>query len=184
MELLTAVNLILPKLGEHTVTSTSAKHPTLGIILPNIELKLTKLLEHGWWFNTADTVTLYQDTQGKIARPVDLLSLETVDGPVAMRSDYLWNTVTGTDVFTRPITGRGIYRMEFKDLPETAARVVLYEGCVESYLTDIGKESIVAEWRLEAEVAMRDLKAHHLRQKRYSTQKSNRFLRIRSAMWS
>ena len=105
MDLLTAVNLILPKLGEHTVTSTSAKHPTLGIILPNIELKLTKLLEHGWWFNTADTVTLYPDTLGKIARPVDLLSLETVDGPVAMRSDYLWNTATGADVFTGPSRG-------------------------------------------------------------------------------
>ena len=32
MKLLDAVNLILPKLGEHPVTSLTIKHPTLAIV--------------------------------------------------------------------------------------------------------------------------------------------------------
>jgi hypothetical protein len=32
MQLLTAVNLVLPKLGERAVTSLTVKHPTLAIL--------------------------------------------------------------------------------------------------------------------------------------------------------
>jgi hypothetical protein len=182
MELLTAVNLILPKLGEHTVTSTSAKHPTLGIILPMIEMKQRQLLTRGWWFNTQKTVTLYPDSTGMIARPFDLLELQTADGPVALRKEYLWNTETGTFVFTQPIVGTGVYFVEFWDMPEEAALYVVYSAAVEAYLTDIGREAVVQEWKeLEAR-AWADLQMHHLRQKRHTTRTNPRFQKLRAAM--
>ena len=63
MKLLDAVNLILPKLGEHRVTSVDNKHPTLAIILPEIENELKKLLARGWWFNEFD-YKAYPDSEG------------------------------------------------------------------------------------------------------------------------
>lgn len=182
MKLLTAVNLILPKLGEHTVTSVESRHPTLGIILPQLDLKLGTVQGRGWWFNTQAELTLYPDNLGKIAVPENLLSFEAFDEYPAMHSEEFWNSKTGLYKFDGPISGKAIYRFGFEDLPESAARLVLYEACVEAYLTDIGREPIVAEWKELARRALADVELEHLRMCRYSTRKSPRWARRLAAM--
>src|SRR5690554_4291448 len=74
MELLRAINQILPALGEHPVTSVDAEHPTVAVIVQNVQAQLRALLGEGWWFNEYDT-TLYPGPEGEIALPLNVLSV-------------------------------------------------------------------------------------------------------------
>ena len=181
MDLLKAVNSILPKLGEHPVTNLNLKHPTLAIILPVVESTLDTVLSRGWWFNEYD-YTVYPDSEQEAAVPVDTLEfLPDEEGPV-VRGLRFYNTRDNSFKFTASFKGKLKERLQFDEVPESVARLVLYSALVEVYLTDIGLEQVVREWENMAEVADGQACSEHLRNKRYGTKKSNRFRRIRSAM--
>jgi hypothetical protein len=181
MELLKAVNSILPKLGEHPVTKLDIKHPTLAVILPVMESTLDAVLLRGWWFNEYD-YTVHPDPQSEAWVPVDTLEfLPDEEGPV-VRGARFFNTVDGSYKFPVAFKGRLTVRMPFEELPESVAYLVLFSALVEVYLTDIGLESIVAEWRGRSSVAEAQASSEHLRNRRYGTKKSHRYFRIRSAM--
>lgn len=182
MKLLEAINLILPKLGEHRVTSLNLKHPTLAVILPEVENELRILLNKGWWFNEFDT-TLYPDSEGGVAIGVDVLTFTPECADVAVQhGDVLFNPVDLTYVFKEPVSGRVRKYIEFDKLPESAAEYVYFTALVNVYLTDIGMETVVQAWGNKAQAAWSDLLAEHLRQKKYSTRQSRRFRNLRRAM--
>lgn len=182
MNLLEAVNLILPKLGEHRVTSLNLKHPTLAVILPEIDNELRQLLMKGWWFNEFDT-TLYPDSEGFIFVGTEVLTFtpECADSAV-QRGDQLYNPVALSYVFTSPVKGRIRQYVEFNNLPESAAQFVYHSGLVNAYITDIGMTQEVQVWSTKAAAAWSDLLAEHLRQRKYSTRQSAKFRRLVSAL--
>lgn len=182
MELLEAVNLTLPKLGEHRVTSLNLKHPTLAVILPEVENELRILLNKGWWFNEFDT-TLYPDSDGGIAVGTDVLTFTPNYADEAIQHGReLFNPQTRDYVFTGPVDGRMRKYIEFDKLPESAAEYVYFTSLVNVYLTDIGMEAVVQAWGNKAQAAWSDLLAEHLRQKKYSTRQTKRFRNLRRAL--
>lgn len=181
MDLLTAVNRIMPKLGEHPVTSLNKKHPTLAILLPIIDTKIEDLTMQGQWFNTSD-ITLYPDSEGGIAIPADTLSFTPKDMQAVVRGLRLFNAATSSYVWKLPVAGTLIARLGFEELPESVASLVWYSALVDAYVTDIGMEQIVQAWMQQAQLAQARVLAEHLRNVKYSTKRSPRFARLRLAM--
>lgn len=182
MKLLDAVNLILPKLGEHRVTRLDLKHPTLAIILPEVENELRRLLNKGWWFNEFNT-TLYPDAEGKVVLGTEFLTF-TPDYPdvAVQRGLDMYNPNTLSYVFTAPIPGRVRQMLEFDVLPESAAQTVYFTALTTCFITDIGMTQEVNAWGLAAQSAYSDLLAEHLRQKRFNTKSTRQWARLRNAL--
>lgn len=181
MDLLTAVNRIMPKLGEHPVTSIDVKHPTLAILLPLIDTKLEDLTIQGLWFNTTE-VTLYQDAEGGIAVPLGTLSFTPHTLQAVVRGSKLFNAATSTYVWTEPVKGILISRLAFNELPESMAGYVWYSALVDAYVTDIGMAQDVKMWMSQAQLAESRVMSEHLRNVKYTTKKSPRYARLRQAM--
>lgn len=181
MELLKAVNLMLPKLGEHPVTSLTIRHPTLAIILPEVENEITTCLLKGWWFNTYE-YTAYPDSEGRIAMGVDTLAFVPDEFPCVMRGRQLFNTKTADYKWDKPVKGVIKQTLPFNDLPESAAQYVWYSALCNVYVTDLGMTQDVQVWKAKAEEANTQLAAEHLRNKKYNTKQSPRFQRLRRAM--
>lgn len=182
MKLLDAVNLILPKLGEHRVTRLDVKHPTLAIILPEVENEIRRLLSRGWWFNEFDS-TLYPSNEGLIFLGTDTLTF-TPDctNTAVQRGTQLYNPVTLSYVFEQPVPGRVRQYVAFDDLPESAGQAVYFSALVSCYITDIGMAQEVQAWGVAAQSATSDLLAEHLRQKRFSTKSTRQWARLRRAL--
>lgn len=183
MKLLDAINKILPKLGEHPVTSTEAKTPTLGVIIPQIETEIDDVLMAGWWFNEFP-VDLYPNSEGQIVVPVDTLSFvpDRRSGSVVQRGELFYNGDTRSYTFTGKISGKLIQRLDFEELPESAAAFVFKSALVTCYATDIGLESVVQLWQGQANAASALMDAEHLKHKKYSIKQSPRFINRRRAM--
>lgn len=182
MKLLDAVNLILPKLGEHAVTRLDLKHPTLALVLPEVENELVTTLLDGWWFNEFEN-TLYPDFEGKITLGTDILKFLPNDGQYcATRGQALYNPDTLSYVWTAPIKGIVTQRVLFDELPETAGQYIFYSALVSVYITDLGITQDVQAWQAKAGAAHTRMLAEHVRQRKYSTRQSSRFQRITAAL--
>jgi hypothetical protein len=184
MDLLTAVNLILPAMGEHPVTRIDVKHPTLAVILPVIDSKIDTCSMRGWWFNEFKH-TLYPDSEGGIALPDDTLAFIPDEGyEGSVRGTRLFNKARLDFIWTGPVPGVIQLRLPFDELPESVATYVFYDALVQIYLVDIGLESVVGEWKTIAANAETLATNEHLRNMRHTTMKSARYARLRSAMRS
>lgn len=182
MKLLDAVNLVMPKLGERPVTSLEVKHPTLAVILPIVDQKLTQCLLKGWWFNQYNT-TVYPDNDGAIFIGADTLAfIPACDGVAVQRGDQLYNPETLSYVFTQPIKAVIKQYVAFDDLPEVAAQYVFYSALVEACVTDLGVTSDTQIWQTMAGTSYSDLLAEHLQQKKHTTRKSRRWHTLVRAM--
>lgn len=181
MLLLTAVNEILPKLGERRVTSTTVKHPTLSVILPEIDAQRRNLLTKGWWFNRFKT-TLYPDLSKHIALPVGTYSFVSQIDNAIQRGLELYNGDTLLYEWDHAVEGVLIQDLDFELLPESAAQVVLYNAVVSCYATDIGMEQVVQVWVAAARAAEAVLERDNLRSKQYSTRRTGKYFRYYNAL--
>lgn len=182
MELLRAVNLVLPKLGERPVTSLTVRHPTLAILLPIIEQARRNALSKGWWFNEFD-YTAYPATNGEIDIGADALSFVPFQSDVAVvRGQRLYNPTNLSYIFTEPVAGRVVQDVAFDELPESAATYVFNSALIEAYTTDLGVTQELQVWQSLAGMAWSDMLAEHLRQRKHSTRKSRRWRQLISAM--
>jgi hypothetical protein len=183
LKLLDAVNLVLPKLGEHPVTSLDVRHPTVGIILPEVGNELKTLLIRGWWFNEF-VYTAYPDTNGEIIFGEDTLSFvpASTEPLAALRGVRLYKVDTLSYTWDKPIKGILTQMVDFEELPEAAAQYVWYSALLNAMTTDLGVSEELNVWGSKAQAAWTSLLAEHLRQRRYSTKNSKRFQKLRSAM--
>ena len=181
MDLLTAVNLILPKLGEHPVTGVDIRHPTLAVILPEIEQANKNLAIKGWWFNQFE-YTAYPDGEGYIYLGSNALSFIPDSDNAVVRDQRLYNGDTRSYVWSDPVLGVITELVEFSELPESAALAVMYSALVAAYSQDIGMSQELQAWASLSASAYSDLLAEHLRHRKYTTRKSPRYFRLRAAM--
>lgn len=182
MKLLTAINEVLPKLGERPVTSTDSRSPTLAVVIPQIEATTRNLLTQGWWFNE-HTTTLYPDSEGYIALPSNTLKLlSEPTKPAVQRGLRLFNLADQTEKWTGPVKATITVNLGFEELPESVAQAVLYSALVVIYGTDIGLEEVVRLWTTMSNDAQARMESEHLQNMRYSTRSSRRFFNLRSAM--
>lgn len=184
MDLLKAVNEILPKLGERPVTSLEAKSPTLAVILPQIESETSLALSTGWWFNTAYNTDLFPDSEGNLMVPEDTISfVSNREYPaVVVRGERFYDLQRRSYFFTSKIRGTLIQNVPFEELPENAARWIMFSAMVTIYATDIGMEQVVQLWSQYAIAAKGLMEQEHLRQRQYSVKQSPRYRKLRNAM--
>jgi hypothetical protein len=181
MDLLTAVNRILPKLGEHPVTSLLSKSPTLTLVLAEIESVRDELTMQGWWFNT-HTVTLPLNDDSEIDMAETSMSFIADDFECSIRSGKLFNTEDNTYVWEEAVVGTLITRVPFDELPESVASYVFFHTLIAVYGTDIGVTRELELWVAEERAAQQRATSEHLRNKRYSTTRSRRYSNYRYAL--
>jgi len=172
---------MLPKLGEHPVTSLTIKHNTLAILLPEVENELRTFLLRGWWFNEYP-YTATPDSEGFIALGENTLAFVPTLVEASVRGSQLFNPSTLNYVWTAPVVGRLTEYVPFDSLPESVAQHVWYSALVNAYVTDLGLTSDVQIWQTKSGGAYTQVLAEHLRNRKYSTAKSYRFRHLRSAM--
>lgn len=181
MKLLTAVNLMLPKLGEHPVTSLTIKHNTLAIILPEVQNELIAMLLKGWWFNEY-LYTATPDSEKFITLGADTLAFVPLYVNAAVRGVRLFNPDTLSYEWDSPVEGRVTQYVAFDDLPESVAQHVWYSALVNTYITDLGITPDVQAWQTKSNTAYTQVLAEHLRNRKYSTANSRRFRNLRNAL--
>lgn len=181
MKLLEAINLILPKLGEHPVTSITTKHPTLAVVIPIIENEVKELLLRGWWFNEFK-YTAYPDSEGAISLGTDTLAFTPDCANVAVRGLRLFNTDTLSYTFSTSVPGVVKLNVPFEELPESAAQYIQWKALVTALTTDIGITQEVQLWSMNQDKANGELLAEHLRNRKYNTRRTKQFAKLRRAL--
>lgn len=182
MTLLDAINTCLSTLGEARVTSTAVRHPTVDLIRTTIELKKTELLERGWWFNTAQA-TMYPSTTGEMEYPVDALSVLGYNGEMYIpRGGMLFDLDNNTQFFTEAKSMQITYKVDFEDLPECAANVVMQRANRAVYSGDLGMDNTVVNMQNNEIQNFAQLEAMHLRNRRHSTRQRRPWQRMRNAL--
>ena len=142
MELLEAVNTVMPYLGEHVVTDVdTTTHPTVDLILQGLDRNRKALLAEGWWFNDVIKEQLHPDTTGRIPAPNGVLNVYGYEKDVSVDGQFLYNLTDNQMFFDSHVCVRYTKDMEFKDLPYYAACAVLYKTAMEVYTADLGIDS-------------------------------------------
>jgi len=182
MKLLDAVNLILPKLGEHPVTSLNSRSPTLAVLLPIFDRVRRDLLLPGWWFNTHCTELAYDPNTGEIGMSEDVLSFVATREVSSVRGNRLHDSTNNTFAWFRKVAGELILDVPFDELPASAASLVYAAAAVEATVTDLGMVNEVRLWTAQASEAEQRMQSEHLRNMKYSTTKSRRYKNYRRAL--
>lgn len=182
MTLLDAINTCLSSLGEARVTSTTVRHPTVDLIRNTIAMKKTELLERGWWFNTAQA-TMYPSPSGEMEAPVNTLSILGYCGEMYItRGGMLFDLDNNTQFFTEPKKMQITYDMDFEDLPECAANVVMQRANRAVYAGDLGIDAAVQNMEQNEFMNFSTLETLHMRNKRYSTRQRRPWRRMQNAL--
>ena len=182
MELLQAVNTILPYLGEHVITRIeTTRHPTVDLIVAAVQRSRQELLAVGWWFNEHE-VTLPVNTDGKIDTPTGALAIYGLDFNVATEGTRLFNLAENTNLFTAPVRLRIVRDTAFEDLPLLAANTVLYSALLEVYVSDFGVDPTIQAIQAKYDGNRRMMSQENLRNRKYNSlttvrSRSSRYLR-------
>lgn len=183
MLLLDAINYVLPKLGEHQVTSTDSRSPTLRILLQLFDMHRRSLLGKGWWFNDF-TVDLHPGVTGEIEIPADTLSCTPLYSRygIGRKGGKLFNVQEQSYTFTEPVRVRVVQDTDWEELPEAMQKWIMYQVLIDQTVTDAGITGETQLWEREMQEAKQQLLSEHLRTKRYNTATSPRGRRIISAI--
>jgi hypothetical protein len=182
MTLLDAINTCLSTLGEARVTSTLARNPTVDLIKSTIDMKKDELLERGWWFNIAQA-TMYPSPSGEMEYPVGALSVLGYDGEKFVpRDGMLFDLDNNTKYFTEPKSMQITYDVDFEDLPECAANVVMQRANRAVYSGDLGMDNTVTNMQQNELMNFATLETMHMRNQRHTTRKRGAWRRMRNAL--
>ena len=182
MTLLEAVNYILPKLGEHQVTSLDSRNATLRILLQLFDMKRQEILARGWWFNQY-TKELPLSLDNKIYLSPDMLAVWGVrNRSLGRLGNQLFDTSTQTDTFTAVQEVGIIIDRQFDLLPWNMQAWIKYEVLLDQYASDLGVGNEYMKFEEERRKAEQLVIAEHLRNKRYSTKDRYNARRISSAI--
>lgn len=173
MDLLTAVNLVLPYLAEHKVTSTDSRNPVVDLILDALDRNRITLLAEGTYLNTVEKLTLYPNSDKKIVAPTEVLALYGLDYPVRLEGAYIYNIKDDTYLFNKSLNVRLIRNIEFEDLPYYAASYITYKSAYEVYTASFGIDNTATALVGLSEEARRKFTQEDLRNRDYNSLRSN-----------
>lgn len=168
MDLLKAVNTVLPYLGEHVITRIAGtRHPTVDLIIAAIDRQRLTLLAAGYWFNEVHQ-TLPVNTNGQIDVPTGTITLYGCDFSVSMEDGKVYDLCKNTRYFTAPLRVKIIRDITFDNLPVQVALYITYLAATELYLADYGVEAVVQELKAFAAVNKMSFGQENLRNRRYN----------------
>lgn len=174
MELLQAVNTVLPHMGEHVIDRVEgSKHPTVDLILAAIDRNRQSKLAEGFWFNEL-TLNLPVNTDGQIDTPQGALAIYGIGCNVELDGERLIDLDTGSRYFTAPINVKIVRDVPFNRLPVNFALAITYAAAAEVYLQDYGRENTVPELQQSADKAWILVHQDNLRKRKYNSHKRSR----------
>ena len=169
MNLLTAINSMLPYVGQRTVSTVTSNHPSVATAKGMLEDKRRELLNKAWWFNQR-TVTLYPDVSNRIAKPIDTVAVYPISADlIEARGGFLFNLTQNTDQFTAPLQCTLRDDLAFDDLPATAQEVITWNAAVNMYLAKFEGGAVPTRLDRDSIYAQAALEAEHLRKQNYNS---------------
>lgn len=173
VELLTAVNNILPFMEENTVTSIETRHPTVALILSKIEAARLLVLSKGYWFNQ-ETCTYNSNLEGKVEVGTNTLAVypEDKSSVYTVRGKYIYDLSNSSFDVPVPFKADIVVDLTFDELPHFAALCVQWRAAVEAYSQDFQSDAVVQLLHAREQEAFGMLQREHLRNKQYSSMRS------------
>ena len=183
MELLEAVNTILPFMEERPVTSIDVRHPTVALIIDRINFAQENILNEDFWFNS-EQKKFYLSPEGKVAVPTNVLALYTTDRRLnyTIRGGFVYDLDDSTYQIPAPFEARIVVSLEFNELPYWAASSVLWRAAVDAYSQDFGVAAVVQLLNSYQVLAHTKLEREHLRKKRMNSMRSPAGARFLSSL--
>lgn len=182
MDLLKAVNNILPFMQENAVTSIDGRHPTVALILNRIDSARITLLTDGYWFNTEQR-TFYPSPEKRVAVPLDMLTMLPHDDlPYERRGNLVYNLGTGTFDIEESFKAKVVVDLQFHELPLFAALAIQWRTAVEVYTGDLSVDNTVQLLRANEKEARDLLDREHLRRLNMSAVRTPQGARFLSAL--
>ena len=170
MNLLEAVNTVLPYLGSHVVTSLEdSRNPTVNLILQAMERHRKGLITKGWWFNITN-VDLPVNVDKRIQVPTYCVSIYGKPPiNVEIQGSYLFDLDNNTRYFNSGVSITMIKDTSFEELPIYAQMVVVYKACSEVYLQDFEYNNTLQLINNIVAESLRDLEQEDIRKRRYNS---------------
>lgn len=183
MQVLEAVNAVLPALGEHLVTSVDVRHPTVQLIVQKLRENTALLCSEGKWFSKS-IETLTPNPMGIIEiNESKVLSLVPVQDLITdIRDGKLYNVIKNTEVWDAPITVILVHLLEFEELPFVAANYVLAKTKQDIFIQDLGVDNDAQYYAQEVSTAYYRVFSEHLRHVNYTTRRLPGYRAIVSAL--
>lgn len=183
MDLLNAVNTILPWMEENTVTTVDTKHPTVALILNKIDLNREKILSEGYWFNM-EHKKFFLTPEGEVVKPTNLLAMYPVDATLQyeIRGTKIYDLGNSTYQIAAPFEASIRVDLTFEELPESAARTVMWRAGIDAYVPDYGVAAAVQVMMQREAEAFALLQREHLRKVRYSAMRSQPGMKYLNAL--
>lgn len=188
MDYLTALNLLLRKIGTRKVASVDIQHPDVVDAKEVLDQQLSNLLNRGWWFNQKKSVTHQPDSQKKINLGSNVLRIEPSDETkcvypnLTLHGNKVYNSEKNTYEFDQSITIDEYFELPWDEVPHTAQMYVAYKAAsefVEEKLEDVGK---AAKLEREAREHYVDLTGDELRTEKPNMLNSPNARRMRSGV--
>lgn len=182
MDYVSACNICLAVVGESPITDLNSPNPSLGLVRNYLDEARLLLLSRRWWFNDVE-VTLQPAVDGVVHVPYKVLDLYSPDEVLySVRTQELFDIAKQSKFIGKEVTLRLSLDMSLDLLPEVAAQWVAYTAASSMYADDLGVDQNMQSIQARANSAWSMLHTQELRQRRYSTNKTKRMARIRSAL--
>jgi len=173
VELLTAVNSILPFLEENTVTNINTKHPTVALVLGKLDNAREFLLTKRYWFNN-EKKQFYLAPDGRANVGTNLLAMYTTDKRLnyEARGQFVYDLNNSTYILPSAFEAQITVDLTFEELPHFAALWVQWRAAVEAYTQDFQVDQVVQILSTREIEAMAMLEREHLRKRNFSSMRS------------
>ena len=152
MDTLSVVNEMLGSMGEVELASLTDFHPFLANARGTLDRVSRTTQASPWWFNEENVILTPNSVDHMIYLPNDLLEVTSEYRYYVQRGQRLYNTLTGTYLFTDPVKLVIRRLLDFEELPETAAAYIAAEAVLQfqsNYDGDSNKRQEKAAYRNE-----------------------------------
>lgn len=178
MEKLEAVNMILRRLGEATVTSLDVPYPTVSIAVPALEESRAALLLSEWYFNKFEWRSILPNQFGQVEVPTGVLMAYPEDPQkYTYTGKYIKDSRTGEHVDTSVLC-KVIVDVPFEELPIQAQLYCVHQAAYNVYVQDFGVDDTAVSIQQDATNAYVHLGAQHTRHRKYNTRTRHNWQRM------
>lgn len=176
MNKLEAVNMILRRLGEATVTSLEVPYPTVSLAVPALEEARKTLLLDEWYFNKFQWRNLLP-TGGKVEVPEGILAAYPSNpNKYTYTGRYIKDAATGAHI-DEPVLCNVVVDVPFEDLPPQAQLYVVHQAAYTSYVQDFGMDDIAQGIQQDVISAYMQISAQHTRHRKHNTRTKRQWQR-------
>jgi hypothetical protein len=130
---ISSLNSILGCIGQAPVTTLDYKNPETAMIARTIQEVSNQVQSEGWVFNTETEYPFAPDSTNQIKIPNNVIELDTsaIEGPgvdVIKRQGKLYDKISHSYDFQRPVRCDVVWKFDFEDLPHPFKQYITYRA--------------------------------------------------------